>query len=76
MLAAWINRDIVGASDCPRSYTQAVPASCLHGAGIKDVWTIHVQFREREGMRERERGREGEGESERERGRSDFLVPL
>jgi hypothetical protein len=78
MLAAWINRDIVGASDCPRSYTQVVPASCgLHGAGIKDVWLyasgqaavepIHVRFREREGMRERESG--GERERERARGR-------
>jgi hypothetical protein len=44
---------------------QAVPASCgLHGAGSKDVWLyaniqaaikpIHVRFREREGMSERE----------------------
>jgi hypothetical protein len=73
-LAAWIDRDIVGASDYPRSYAQAVPGSCgLHGVGSKDVWLyasrqdvvepIHVQFREREGMRDRA-GREGEGESE------------
>jgi hypothetical protein len=76
MLATWIDRDIVGASDCPRSYAQAVLASCsLHGASSKDVWLyaskhvavkpIHVRFSERKGMRERE----GKGESERERGR-------
>jgi hypothetical protein len=34
MLAVWIDRDIVRARDCPRSYAQAVPTSCgLHCAG-------------------------------------------
>jgi hypothetical protein len=28
MLAAWNDRDIIRARDCPRSYVQAVPASC------------------------------------------------
>jgi hypothetical protein len=75
MLATWIDRDIVGASDCPRSYAQAVPASCsLHGASSKDVWLyaskhaavklIHVRFSERKGMRERGQGREREEERE------------
>jgi hypothetical protein len=74
-LAVWIDRDIVRARDCPRSYAQAVPTSCgLHCAGGKDVWLyasgqaavepIHVQFREREGMRERESRDEGERERE------------
>jgi hypothetical protein len=71
MLAAWIDRDIIY---CPRSYAQAVLASCgLQGGGSKDVWLcasrqatvkpIHIRFREREGMREIERA----GEKGRER---------